>query len=157
MCCSRDHYPSEVGIHEFDPATNHYHLVLPGLGNVGICVTPGTVMWRDFGGRLARADAVTWQGFYEAADLIAMGIAEGGRLSRQLVQQWLAEYAQGMGMEPPPTQLVFPLNRPWPIEVPTGVEWHEWLMHQATRELVDIQAENERIEQAMKKHLREAV
>lgn len=139
MCCSREHYPKEVGLHLFDPRQrHHHHLILPWSNDIGICVTgsgSGTsVVWRDFNpvsSRMAVVGVSLGRGGRHLADLLSGGIAEGGRLSRAWLDEVVTQYAKQYHRKP----MLSGDDGGFVIEPPEALEYHEWLLVQAQREL----------------------
>lgn len=143
MCCSRDHYPDEVGIHEWEG--RHHHIILPWSETIAICVSADVgdrilVRWSDFDeSKIRHGNIVAKFPIYDehvppiqqkAMDILTIGIAEGGKLS----QSWVKDILQKRFPEEKwAFESGFPFDS-FKIEPPEALEYHEWLAWQVMKE-----------------------
>lgn len=150
MCCSRGHYPKEVGLHSWSGHDDHYHILLPWSMSVGICIQRGsnliTASWRDFDLNTeaeTRHESVS-AGFINyrrnwisefargAFEVLTVGVAESGTLHSEWIRETLEAW------KPKVPVLVqardFSEFPEWKLIPPPALDYHEWLIWQAKRE-----------------------
>lgn len=154
MCCIREHYPSEVGLFSVDSncritttETGHYHIILPWDLMSGICLSLGYVNWRNFKDNPStpsKMESVLWnietrdlldnQIYLACRKILAIGIAEGGRVSEDFIRTVLQKFKPELEFSIKRT--INPEIPEWKIEPPESLEYYEWLVLQTKKEML---------------------
>jgi hypothetical protein len=136
MCCSRQHYPKKVGLHQ--NSASHFHIILPWSNSIGICVCKAgkhvaLVTWRCFAPRRLERQKITFSDTsekYKAIELIAIGVAEGGELHEAWLDNLLLEARFDYSLE-----RVFRGKSEWKLLPPeNALSYAEWLANQLKAE-----------------------
>lgn len=132
MCCSRGHYSAEAGLTMWE---GHHHLVMPDrIKTVCIDSRNGTssVVYRNFLNNSQSHYYIEHYSVQGVADIVAVGIAEGHKLSKEWLEEVLHEWDKEHRID-----VYLRSEVEYLLEPPEALDYASWLVRQAARELDD--------------------